>query len=94
MQGCILNVEWDIDVFLLIVVSWHIKNHDQKVNFSPNNLNKTVNQKIALFVMKLRIFVDKSKIKKATLINLLEKEDWINDRWRVEIVFIGGFALN
>jgi hypothetical protein len=32
----------------LIVVSWHIKNHDQNVKFSLNNHNKSLTEKIAL----------------------------------------------
>jgi len=53
VQGCILNVKWDIDIFLLIVVSWHIKNDGQTVNFSLNKMDMAGYQKIALFSLKL-----------------------------------------
>lgn len=53
VQGCILNVKWDIDIFLLIVVSWHIKNDGQSVNFSLNKMDMAGYQKIALFSLKL-----------------------------------------
>jgi hypothetical protein len=55
VQGCILNVKRDIDIFLLIVVSWHIKNDGQSVNLSLNNMGKTGYQKIVLLGMKLII---------------------------------------
>lgn len=55
VQGRILNVERDIDIFLLIVVSWHIKNDGQSVNPSPNKMDLAGYQKIALLGMKLTL---------------------------------------
>lgn len=55
VQGRILNVEWDIDIFLLIVVSWHIKNDGQSVNLSLNKMDLAGYQKIALLGMMLTL---------------------------------------